>query len=116
MRGTREQRAQLVRDSNKMVAVAVMSSPKLTEAEVESFSKMGNVSEDVLRIIGTNRAWLKNYSITHGLTRNPKTPPAISMQLIHRLSEKDVKMLANDRNIPEALRLTARRMMIKSLK
>jgi hypothetical protein len=77
---------------------------------------MGNVSEDVLRIIGTNRAWLKNYSVIIGLTRNPKTPPAISMQLMHRLTEKDVKMLAVDRNVPEALRLAARRMMVKSLK
>jgi hypothetical protein len=116
MKGTREQRAQLVRDSNKIVATAVLSSPKLTEAEVESFCRMGNVSEDVLRIIGTNRAWLKNYSVIIGLTRNPKTPPAISMQLMHRLTEKDVKMLAVDRNVPEALRLAARRMMVKSLK
>ena len=116
MKGTREQRAQLVRDSNKMVATAVLSSPKLTEAEVESFCKMGNVSEDVLRIIGTNRAWLKNYSVVIGLTRNPKTPPAISMQLMHRLTEKDVRMLSVDRNVPEALRLAARRVMVKSLK
>jgi len=116
MKGTREQRAQLVRDSNKMVATAVLSSPKLSEAEVEAFCKMGNVSEEVLRIIGTNRGWLKNYSITHGLTRNPKTPPAISLQLMNRLTERDVKLLAMDRNVPEALRLAARRMMVKSLK
>jgi hypothetical protein len=116
MKGTREQRAQLVRDSNRIVATAVLSSPKLTEAEVESFCKMGNVSDEVLRIIGTNRGWLKNYTIVIGLTRNPKTPPAISMQLMHRLTEKDVKMLAVDRNVPEALRLGARRLMVKSLK
>ena len=76
MKGTREQRAQLVRDANRMVAAAVLSSPKLTESEVEAFTKMGNVSEDVLRIIGTNRTWLKNYSVTLGLVKNPKTPPA----------------------------------------
>jgi hypothetical protein len=115
-KGTREQRSQLVRDSNKIVATAVLGSPKLTEAEVEAFTKMGNVSEDVLRIIGTNRNWLKNYSIVLGVTRNPKTPPGISMQLMHRLTEKDIKMLAVDRNVPEALRLLARRMMVKSLK
>ena len=51
-KGTREQRAQLIRDSNRMVATAVLTSPKLTESEVEAFAKMGNVSEDVLRIIG----------------------------------------------------------------
>jgi hypothetical protein len=116
MKGTREQRAQLVRDSNKIVATAVLSSPKLTEPEVESFVKMGNVSEEVLRIIGTNRTWLKNYGVVHGLTRNPKTPPAMSMQLMHRLTEKDVKMLSTDRNVPEALRQAARRLMVKSVK
>lgn len=116
MKGTREQRAQLVRDSNRMVATAVLSSPKLTDAEVEAFAKMGNVSEDVLRIIGTNRSWLKNYGVTLGLVKNPKTPPGISMQLINRLSERDVKMLAVDRNVPEALRLVARKLMVKALK
>jgi hypothetical protein len=116
MRGTREQRAQLVRDPNKIVCTAVMSSPKLTEAEVEAFTKMGNVSEDVLRIIGMNRTWLKNYSVVLGLTKNPKTPPAISMQLMNRLTEKDVKRLTVDRNVPESLRLLARRMVVKSTK
>ena len=116
MKGTREQRAQLIRDPNKIVSTAVLSSPKLTEAEVEAFTKMGNVSEDVLRIIGMNRTWLKNYSVMLGLTKNPKTPPAISMQLMNRLNEKDVKMLTVDRNVPESLRLAARRLVVKSRK
>lgn len=116
MKGTREQRSQLIRDSNRMVATAVLSSPKLTDAEIEAFTKMGNVSEDVLRIIGTNRSWLKNYGVTLGLVKNPKTPPGLSMQLINRLSERDVKMLAVDRNVPEALRLVARKLMVKALK
>jgi hypothetical protein len=113
-KGTREQRAQLIRDSNRIVATAVLTSPKLTEAEVEAFAKMGNVSEDVLRVIGTNRNWLKNYAIVHAVTRNPKSPPAISMQLMHRLTEKDIKMLTTDRNVPEALRLAARRALTKA--
>jgi hypothetical protein len=116
MKGTREQRAQLVRDANRMVATAVLSSPKLTGAEVEAFTKMGNVSDEVLRIIGSNRSWLKNYGVLLGLVKNPKTPLAISMQLLNRLSEKDVKMLAVDRNVPEALRLVARKLMVKALR
>ncbi len=114
VKGTREQRAQLIRDSNKIVATAVLSSPKLTESEVEAFCKMGNVSEDVLRIIGMNRGWLKNYGVVLGLVRNPKTPPALSMQMMQRLSEKDIKMLTVDRNVPEALRLAARRKLVKA--
>jgi hypothetical protein len=115
-KGTREQRAQLIRDPNKLVAAAVLSSPKLTDAEVESFTKMQNVTEEVLRVIATNRAWLKNYGVVLGLVKNAKTPPAISMQLLQRVSERDVKMLAVDRNVPEVLRLAARKAMVKKLK
>ena len=115
MKGTREQRAQLIRDSNRMVASAVLSSPKLNESEVETFAKMANVSEDVLRVIAMNRTWTKNYGVVVGLARNPKTPPAISMQLLPRLNERDTKMLAVDRNVPEALRLAARKVMVKKL-
>jgi len=113
MKGSREQRGQLVRDSNKLVAAAVLSSPKITEAEVEAFTKMGNVSEDVLRLIGMNRAWTKNYGVIAGLCRHPKTPPALSMQMAHRLNERDLKMLAIDRNVPEALRALARKIAQK---
>jgi hypothetical protein len=111
-KGTREQRAQLIRDSNKMVSTAVLSSPKINESEVEAFAKMANVSEDVLRIIGANRGWMKHYGIAHGLVRNPKTPPGISMRLLARLSARDVKAVATDRNVPEALRLAARRITL----
>lgn len=114
MKGTREQRAQLIRDSNKLVAAAVLSSPKLTESEVESFVKMGNVSEDVLRVIGNNRSWTKNYGVVAGLAKNPKTPPAIAMQMLPRLVERDMKMLSTDRNVTEGVRLAARRFLAKS--
>jgi hypothetical protein len=115
-KGTREQRAQLIRDPNKLVAAAVLSSPKLTDAEVEAFARMQNVSEEVLRVIGTNRAWLKNYGVALGLVKNAKTPIAISMQLLPRIAERDMKMLAVDRNVPEALRLSARKFMVKTLR
>jgi hypothetical protein len=113
MKGTREQRSVLIRDSNKLVSAAVLSSPKLNESEVEAYTKMGNVSEDVLRIIGQNRAWVKNYGVAMGLCKHPKTPPAISMHLVHRLHEKDLKMLAMDRNAKEGLRLLARKILTK---
>ncbi|MGH9373321.1 MAG: hypothetical protein ACRD15_17510, partial [Vicinamibacterales bacterium] len=115
-KGTREQRAQLIRDPNKLVPAAVLSSPKLTDAEVESFAKMQNVTEEVLRVIGTNRTWLKNYGVVLGLVKNAKTPTAISMQLLQRINDRDMKMLAVDRNIPEALRLTARKFIVKGMK
>ena len=93
------------------MAAAVLSSPKLTESEVETFSKMANVSEDVLRTIAMNRSWVKNYGVISGLTKNPKTPPGISMQMLQRLNERDLKMLVIDRNVPESVRLAARKFL-----
>lgn len=109
MRGTREVRAALIRDPNRLVAAAVLSSPKLTESEVEQFARMANVAEEVLRVIGTNRSWTKNYGVVVSLVRNPKTPVAISLTLLRRVNDRDVKMLVLDRNIPEPIRLAARK-------
>lgn len=114
MRGTREQRAALIRDPSKMVAVGVMSSPKLTEPEVEAFARMTTVNEEVLRIIGANKVWTRNYSIALALTRNPKSPLSIAMQMAPRLTERDMKQIAADRNVPEAVRLVVRKFLVKA--
>jgi hypothetical protein len=113
MKGTREQRAVLIRDSNKLVSAAVLSSPKVNESEIEAFTKMGNCSEDVMRTIAMNRAWTKNYGIILGLCRHPKTPPAQAMSFVQRLNEKDLKAIATDRNAKEGLRLLAKKMLTK---
>ncbi len=111
MRGSREERAILIRDPNKLVAIAVLSSPKLTEQEVEGIARMPSVSEDVLRVVGTTRAWVKNYAIIHGLCRNPKTPVALSLNFVKHLLERDVRSLTTDRNIPEPLKIAARKIV-----
>ena len=112
MKGSREERAILIRDPNRIVAAAVLSSPKMTETEIAGIARMGSVSEDVLRTIANNRAWLKNYSVTLGLVKNAKTPVALSMNLMARLSEKDLRMLSTDRNVPDALRVNARKKLV----
>ena len=109
MRGTREQRSALIRDPNRLVSSSVLSSPKLMDSEIESFARMTNVAEEVLRVIGNNRQWTKSYGVVAGLVRNPKTPLAISMNLLQRVNDRDIKMLALDRNVPEPLRLAARK-------
>lgn len=112
VKGSREVRNILIRDPNKMIAASVLSSPKLSEQEVESYSRMTNVSEDVLRIIGSNRAWTKNYGVVFSLCRNPKAPIALSLNLLNRLNDRDVNTLSTDRNIPEPLRTAARRKVV----
>lgn len=111
-KGTREMRAILIRDPNRMVAAAVLSCPKVNEAEVEAFAKMGNVSEEILRSIAMSRAWTKSYGVLLALVKNAKTPVALSINLMQRLTESDVKKLSTDRNVPEALRVFARRKVI----
>jgi hypothetical protein len=114
MKGTREQRAVLIRDPNKLIAASVLSSPKVSVPEVESFARMQNVSEDVLRIIAGNRAWLKSYGVILALTKNPKTPLTMSMNLMARLQAKDLQKLSVDRNVSEALRISARKKVVSS--
>jgi hypothetical protein len=112
MKGSREERAVLIRDPNKIVGVAVLSSPKLTETEVESIAKMTSISDELLRIIANTRAWVKNYGVMLALTKNPKTPVAVSMNMLARLNDRDLKVLSTDRNVPEILRITARKKMV----
>ncbi len=111
--GTREERNILVRDSNRLVAVTVLSSPKISESEVDAISQMRNVHQDVLRIIGTHREWLKKYKIVKNLVKNPKTPLSVSLSLINRLTKQDLKLLVNDKTIPDVLRRQAKRLVVK---
>jgi hypothetical protein len=115
MLGTREMRSILVRDTNKEVARAVLQSPKLTESEVEGFSAMRNVADEVLRDIGNSRNWSRSYNVIHNLVRNPKTPPMISQRLMIRLQNRDLHMITRDRGISEVVRRTAQRTLSQRL-
>ncbi|MGH9901684.1 MAG: hypothetical protein ACRD68_07710 [Pyrinomonadaceae bacterium] len=112
MKGDREARAILIRDSNKLVATAVIHNPRITDKEVEGISAMRTVSDEVLRLIGMNRAWSRSYPIIHNLSRNPRTPLATAMGILPRLYSKDLKTLSQNRNVPEAVRRQANRLTI----
>ena len=115
MKGTKEMRAILIRDPNQMISAAVLSSPKVTEQEAAGFARMASVSEDVLRAIGNNRTWMKSYGVAVGLARNPKTPLSMSLNLLARLQDRDVQALSVDRNVPEPLRIAARKKVVSSV-
>jgi hypothetical protein len=114
VKGSKEMRMVLVRDTNKMIAAAVMSSPKMTDQEVEAIAGMASVSEDVLRLIANNRGWMKNYKVALRLVKNPKTPIAVSMNMLPRIMERDMIGLSTDRNVPEQLRIAARKKVLVS--
>ena len=104
LKGTRSERAILIRDPNRLVASAVLGSPQVTDAEIESFSAMKNVSDETLRKIGNHREWTKRYAVLNNLVRNPRTPVGIALTLTSRLNPRDLKGVSTDRNVPEAVR------------
>lgn len=110
-RGTREERLFLVRDTNRLVSTAVLKSPKTNEADAEAIANMKSVSEDVLRAISQRREWMKKYSLLSAIVRNPRSPIDVTLSLVPRLSQRDQNTLATDRNVPEAVRVTARRIV-----
>jgi hypothetical protein len=114
IRGSREMRGILIRDPNRIVAFSVLSCPKVTEQEVENFCRMTNVAGDILRAIAKTRSWMKNYTILSSIVKNPKTPVASSLTLMHRLNDRDVRNLSIDRNVPEPLRIAARKKVAQS--
>src|SRR4029453_238104 len=111
-KGTREERAVLIRDPKKVIAVAGLASPKLTTTEVEAIARMANVSDEILRIIAMNRAWMKNYNVVWALAKNPKTPGPLALNLLPRVAEKELRTLSSDRNVPDILRITARKKIV----
>ena len=104
LKESREMRAILVRDPNRIVSSAVLGSPKLTEPEIESFAGMRGVSSELLRTIAANKDWTKRYGVVANLVRNPRSPLPIALNLVPRLNPRDLKMISVDRNVPEVIR------------
>ena len=109
MKGGREERIILIRDTNKVVALSVLKNARMTEGEVEAIASMRSVSDEILRNVGINREWSKNYTVVANLVRNPRTPPSLSTNFVSRLNSKDLKNLGGDRNVPEIIRRMAKR-------
>jgi hypothetical protein len=110
MRGSKEDRSILVRDSTKLVAIAVLESPKVTDGEVEKFALQKNVLEAVLRAIPMKRKFAKNYNIMRNLVQNPRTPLDLSLGLMKNLLVHDLKNLSGNKEVPDTIRKLALRM------
>jgi hypothetical protein len=107
MKGSGEARRTLIRDSNKVVQRAVLQSPRLTDQEVEAYANMANLTDEILRLIATNRNFRKNYTVVRNLMNNPKTPLDVTLHMLPILNVMDLKKLTTNKNVPETLRSTA---------
>jgi hypothetical protein len=112
-KGNKEARSILIRDSNKLVSVAVIRSPRITDGEVLTQANNKTANDEVLRIICGDREWTKMYPVKLALVKNPKVPQAIAMRFLSTLRESDVKNLARDRNVPNVVQMMARKITQK---
>src|SRR5208283_443979 len=110
VRGGKEERSILIRDGTKLVALAVLESPKVSDGEVEGFALQKNVLEAVLRQIPLKRRFAKNYNIMRNLVYNPRTPLDLSLGLMKNLLVHDLKNLSGNKEVPETIRKLALRM------
>jgi hypothetical protein len=115
MRGSKEDRSILIRDSTKLVAIAVLESPKVSDGEVEKFALQKNVLEAVLRAIPMKRRYAKNYSIMRNLVQNPRTPIDLSLGLMKNLLIHDLKNLSGNKEVSDTIRKLAMRMFKQKL-
>jgi hypothetical protein len=102
--GNQEERLVLIRDSNKIVARAVLQSPKLSDQEIENIASMKNVTEEVLRLVAMNRKFMKSYAVIRQLVNNPRTPIDVSLPLLNRLNDRDLKGVSINKNVPDVIR------------
>jgi hypothetical protein len=111
-KGTREERRILITSVLKPVWEAVLKSPFLTDVELEAFAAMRNVDEEVYRRMAAKPDWVRKYGVVLALIRNPKVPPEVGMSLVKFLRMRDLRATMNDRNLPEAVRVTARKLYL----
>ena len=111
--GGKEARSMLVKDRNRIVATAVLGSPKLTESEIVTFAQNRSMGDELLRIIANNREWTKSYQIKLALTKNPKTPISQSVKFLNYLQDRDLRNLMKSRDVPSNISAHARRLLTK---
>ncbi len=115
MKGNKEERSILIRDGTKVVALAVLDAPKLSDGEVEKFALQKNVLEAVLRQIPLKRRFMKNYIVVRNLVANPRTPLDLGLGLMKHLLPQDLKNISSNKEISETVRKLALKMYKQKL-
>ena len=104
LKGNKEERSILIRDGTKVVALAVLEAPKISDGEVQQFASQKNVLEAVLRQIPLKRRFMKDYIVVRNLVFNPRTPLDLSLGLMKNLLVQDLKNLSNNKEVSETIR------------
>ncbi len=111
--GNKEARALLLRDANKLVCMAAVTSPRMTEGEIMTLANSKTTNSEVLRYVYSNRELARNYALKLSLVKNPKVPLPTALKFLTTLQERDIKELARDRNVPNTIQSQAKAWMMR---
>lgn len=112
-KGNKEVRTLLLRDPNKLVQLAVIQSPRITEGEISKVAQARTAPNEVLQYIYNNRQLMKNYAIKMNIISNPKVPVGVTMRFLSGLRMAEVKALAKNKNVPQGLATAAKKLVEK---
>ena len=104
-------RGEAIRDPLKLVAMAAVKSPGVTDIEAARYARNQALAEDVIRYISGNRNWTKQYAVKVSLCRNPKAPIAEIARFLPFLRQKDLANLSKSKGIASAVAAQARKLI-----
>ena len=110
-KGNREVRTILSRDPNRMVARAVITSPKMSDADVMAYAASSQTNDEILRAISENRVWMANRKLVAILVANPRTPPQVSIRFLGQFATSELAIINRNRNVPVIVRREAKRII-----
>jgi hypothetical protein len=113
LRGNKDARTILVRDASKMIRRFVLQNPRIGDGEIVAICRNRSADDELLRMISAKREWMRNYQVRLALATNPKTPLPIAIRQVMTLGERDLQQLAKSRNVPQAVAVQARRLVVE---
>ena len=115
LKGNRDARSILIRDSNRLVQRFVLQNPRITEDEIMALCKNRGSERELIEAVCKKKEWTTNYQIRVALVTNPKTPLTIALRFAPTLLQRDLRVLAKSKNVPSAIGSVARRLLIERL-
>ena len=111
--GNQEARNVLIRDPNKVVPLAVLRNPRLSEDEVITYAQLRSLPEDVFSAMAKHKSWIKIYQVKLALVSNPKAPLPLALKLLDHLHDRDLQNISKSKNVSYILARSAARLLFK---
>jgi hypothetical protein len=95
MKADLHERRILMQENNLKIHEFLLRNPRITESEIAWMARNATSPIQTILAIFQNKAWMAIDSIRAGILLNPKTPPAIVMDMIPLLSAAELIRMFN---------------------